>query len=456
MIPQSLTTLLAFIVAIGLLVVIHEFGHYWVARQCGIKVLRFAVGFGPTLWSRRYGPDETEWALCAIPLGGYVKMLDEREGVVPPSELPRAFNRQTLGKRSLVVAAGPAANLLLAVLLYWALFMYGNQEMRPVLAAPPADTIAALAGIESGDQVISFDGHPIEGWDGFRWRVLGAVVDGGRYPLEVQADDGSVAQLTVDLSNVNLDAMEGDPMRFLGLSVKPPKLSPVIGQVIPDRPADRAGIRVGDRVVSINGQAVSEWREVATRIAASANQTIVLEVERGSAIERILLTAEAREVNGKQIGQVGIAVKDDPALRAGLFVTIAYPAHEAFFRALMQVWETSVFTLRMMGRMVVGELSLKNISGPVTIAEYAGQSARLGLDYYLKFLALISISIGVLNLLPVPVLDGGHLMYYFAEFLYRKPLPEQVFETGQRIGLAILVLMMGIALFNDLNRQFFG
>jgi regulator of sigma E protease len=460
MLDAPLTYLFAFIVALGLLVVVHEFGHFIVARTCGVKVLRFAVGFGNVLWSRKYGPDQTEWALCAIPLGGYVKMLDEREGPVPPTELHRAFTQQSLGKRSLIVLAGPVANLLLAIVLYWGLFMHGVDELRPVLGTPKVASAAAAAGVRPGDLVLAINGQQVRSWEDLRWRILQDLADSRESQLQIQRKDGDPAVLSLATHTLGIDALDKDPIRLLGLTIDPPPVAPIIGHVLPDMPAARAGIRIGDRILAIDGTPVSLWAEVAGAARAAPGRMLSLDIERAG--QRLQISVVPDRVEDKEnpgepaIGRIGFSPKDDPALRAAMFETISYAPVAAVAKAVAQTWETSIFTLRMIGRMVTGELSLKNLSGPITIADVAGQSVQYGMPYYLKFIALISISIGVLNLLPIPVLDGGHLMYYLAEFIRGKPLPERVFAVGQRIGLTLLLLMMGVALFNDLSRQFFG
>lgn len=456
MLQAPLTYLAAFIVAIGLLVVVHEFGHFYVARRCGVKVLRFSVGFGRVLWSRRFGADATELTLCAIPLGGYVKMLDEREGPVAEVELERAFTRKTLGQRSLIVLAGPLANLLLAIALYWGLFMHGVEELRPLLATPPAASAAAHAGLQGGDTVLAVNQREIRSWEELRWEMLRLVGDTEQASLEVLSQDGVSRTLRLNLQGLTLDEPAQDPLQALGLSIAPPRLPPVIGRVIEGSPAAVAGFQADDLIVAINDGPVDLWSEVATRVRNAPEDRLRFTLERQHKLIELDLIPRLHEEKGRRLGRAGFAPRDEPALRAAMFTMVSHAPGRALLLAARQTWETSIFTLRMIGRMVLGELSLRNLSGPVTIAEYAGQSVQLGFPYYIKFLALISISIGVLNLLPIPVLDGGHLMYYLAEFLHGKPLPEAVFAIGQRIGLALLLLMMSVALFNDLNRQFFG
>ena len=460
MLDAPLTYLFAFIVALGLLVVVHEFGHFIVARACGVKVLRFAVGFGRVLWSRRYGPDQTEWALCAIPLGGYVKMLDEREGPVAAAELSRAFTQQSLGRRSLIVLAGPVANLLLAIVLYWGLFIHGVDELRPILGKAKAASIAEQAGVLPGDLVLSINGDEVRSWEDLRWRILQDLADSRESQLQIRRKDGSNEMLFLPTHKLDIDTLDKDPIRLLGLTIEPPALPPVIGRVMPNTPAERAGLREGDRILAIDGTSVALWSEVAHIARAAPGRRLLLQIERAGQELQVGVVPELvedKDGSGEPpIGRIGFSPKDDPALREAMFDTVSYAPGAAIVKAVAQTWETSIFTLRMIGRMLLGELSLKNLSGPITIADVAGQSVQYGMPYYIKFLALISISIGVLNLLPIPVLDGGHLMYYLAEFIRGKPLPEQVFAVGQRIGLTLLLLMMSVALFNDLNRQFFG
>jgi regulator of sigma E protease len=456
MTENLLSTLGAFAVALAVLIIVHEFGHYLVARWCGVKVLRFSVGFGRPLWTWRSGPDQTEWVLAAFPFGGYVKMLDEREGEVPAAEAHLSFNRQSLGRRSLIVAAGPAANFLLAIVLYWVLFMQGVTELRPVLGAPAASTAAAQAAVAEGEVIRVVSGKPVATWAEVRWEAMHLALD--RLPLELEVINprGEIAFRHIATASLEPADLEGDVLRPLGLTLFRPLLKPVIGSVVAEAPAARAGIRVGDEITAIDGQPLKDWSEVARRIRQVTVRALEIELLRDGKRMQVAVTPLVAEEQGRRFGRIGIGVREDPAAFEAMRITVAYGPLESATRALRLTWETSALTLRMMGRMLTGDLSWKNISGPVTIADYAGQSARLGADHFLRFLALISISLGVLNLLPVPVLDGGHLLYHFAELLKGGPLSERAMEIGQQIGLSLLFLLMAFALYNDINRLVSG
>lgn len=447
----------AFVLALGVLITVHELGHYAAARACNVKILRFSVGFGSPLWMRRCGRDGTEWALSAFPLGGYVKMLDEREGEVAAADLSRAFNRQSIGRRSLIVVAGPLANLILAIFIYWFLFMSGVDEPRPVLADPPAATLAAKAKVGAGETVRAVSGKPVATWTELRWEVLQRVLN--RAPIELEALDqrGNILIHRLDVTGLESDALEADVMLALGLRLQRPELPPVLGGIQEGSPAMRAGLKAGDKILAIDGKQLATWSEVAQTIRKSGARELHFDVERDKErFQRVIMPEMVEERGQPPVARIGIAVRDDPELRRQAFVTVRYGMLDGLHRAAVQTWETSTLTLRMIGRMLTGELSTKNISGPVTIADFAGQSARLGSDHYLRFLALISISLGVLNLLPIPILDGGHLMYYLVEIIKGGPLSERAMEIGQQIGMTLLVLLMAVAFYNDINRLVSG
>jgi regulator of sigma E protease len=451
-----LHTVVSFVIALGVLIVVHELGHYLVARWCGVKVLRFSVGFGRALASRRLGADRTEWVIAAVPLGGYVKMVDEREGTVAPEDLPRAFNRQNVWRRFAIVLAGPVANFLLAIALYWGLFLGGVQEAKPILAAPEAGTLAAQAGLARGDVVRSVNGESVTSWQDVRWRVLQLALDRKPARLEVQHASGALDWRTLELGEVKAEEVEGDLLTRLGLRLFRPEVPPAIGQVVPGGVAERAGLAVRDRVLAINGEPVATWEALVAKVRSSAGRALVLEVDRAGARTRIELTPEAVKQGAETIGRIGAGPYVEPGAMSAYLIEVRYGPGEALARAFAKTWEMSVFSLRMLAKMIVGEVSWRNLSGPVTIADYAGQSAQLGLAPYLAFLALISISLGVLNLLPIPLLDGGHLMYYAIEVLKGSPVSERVMELGQRAGLVVLLFLMVFAFYNDINRLISG
>jgi regulator of sigma E protease len=442
---------LAFIVTLGVLVVFHELGHYVVARLAGVKVLRFSVGFGRVLWARRYGPDRTEWALSAVPLGGYVKMVDEREGEVAPADRPRAFNRQSVWRRIAIVAAGPIANLLLAVLLFAATYMIGVPGQRAILAQPPAGSPAAAAGFDAGDLVVAIDGDPVRSWQDVRWRLLRAS-GSTEASVDTERDDGRRATRVLPLAALASADWEGN---FLGkLGLKTDLGPPQVREVIDGKPAARAGLRAGDSILSIDGEAVRSPGDAAAITNAHPGQALRFVVRRDGADVALDIVPESSDQGGTRVGIAGMRLAADPAAVQRVAVTVRYGVFEALAQGARKTWELSVFTLRMLGRILVGDASLKNISGPLTMADYAGQSAQAGLLTFLGYLALISISLGVLNLLPIPLLDGGHLMYYLAEIFKGSPVSDRVLEVGQRIGMTVLAMLMALALFNDLSRLF--
>ena len=449
--------LIPFIGALAILIVIHELGHFLVARWCGVKVLRFSLGFGKVLASVRAGRDGTEWTISAFPLGGYVKMLDEREGEVAEHELPRAFNRQPVGKRFAIVAAGPLANLLLAVVLYWGLFSTGSEELRPRIAAPAAASPAMSVGLIAGDSIELVDGDAVRSWQELRWLLLKHAIDGETIMLGVRSEGSqTLAERPISLSGLSIDEAGEDLVKQIGMAPYRPPIPAEIGRVADESPAALAGMRSGDRVLAIDDRPVSDWVDLVRMVRDSEGRSLAFLLDRAG--ERILVDVVPRteEVDGQQVARIGVAVRDRPELREAMFVTVRYGALEGLWKAVRQTWETSVLSVSVIGKMIFGDVSWKNISGPVTIADYAGQSAQLGLSHYLKFLALISISLGVLNLLPIPILDGGHLLYYMIEIIKGGPIPERIMEIGQQVGMAVLLMLMGFAFYNDINRLISG
>jgi len=449
-------TLLAFIVALGVLIVFHEFGHYLIARFFGVKVLRFSIGFGRPLWRVRSGQDRTEWVIAALPLGGYVKMLDEHEGPVAPDEAHRAFNRQSVWRRIAIVAAGPTANFLLAIVFYWGLFVGGVQEAKPVVGTPDPGTAAEASGFVRGETILKINDEPMASWQQVRWRLLQLAVEKQPARLEVIDPKQRLTWRTLDLSNFDLEGFDSDPLARLGLRLDRPDVAPIIGKVVPGSVAEAAGLRPEDRVVSIDGGEIRVWEEVVRAVRRRPGEIVRLGIVRGGSQIEVQLRPETVQQNGERFGRIGTAPQMDPESMKGLVTTVRYAPAAALEMALARTWEMSAFSLKMLGKMIIGQVSWKNLSGPVTIADYAGQSAQLGIGAYVAFLALISISLGVLNLLPIPLLDGGHLLYYAVEIFKGSPVSERAMELGQRLGLTLLLFLMAFAIFNDFNRLFAG
>ena len=455
-------TIFAFIITIGLLVTIHEYGHFQVARWCNVKVLRFSIGFGKPLWQKTFGKDNTEFVLAAIPLGGFVKMLDEREqqaeeNPVPQSEadLKRAFNRQNVWKRIAIVLAGPVANLLLAIILYWGLFMLGVTGMRPIIGVVEDNGLAAQASLKSGEVIQKIAGKPVSTWQEARWLILEESLENKAVEIEAINNNNELLQHTLSFEGINNDA-EIDILKKIGLDVFKPNIPAVIGEILPNSAAEKAGFMPDDKILQIDNVVTEDWERVVNIIKLSPNKKLQFEIKRGQETVRIAATPEAIKENNQTIGRMGAGVKLDKHELDNLLITLNYSPLISLQKALAKTWDTSMFSLKMLGKMLTGQVSLKGISGPVTIATFAGESANLGLKTFLGFLALVSISIGVLNLLPIPVLDGGHLMYYMVEILKGSPVSEQAMLAGQKIGFVLLGLLMTIALFNDFNRLIAG
>lgn len=448
-------TVLAFIVALGLLIAIHEYGHYRMAVACGVKVLRFSIGFGHTLWRWQPRGSSTEFVLGAFPLGGYVRMLDEREGPVDPAERHLAFNTQPLRARALIVAAGPLANLLLAVLLYAAVNWSGVQMAAPVLGRPAPASVAEQAGLAGGERVLraGFEGEEpqaVVAFEDLRWLLTRGALEGRDVRLLLQDERGRAgAERLLPLSR--LDAREADARLFEKIGIVAPYSRPELGEITPGSPAERAGLRSGDLVLSVDAQSMLDGRQLRERIRAAVRDgqplPMLWRLQREGQVLTLEVRPEVVQQGGATIGRIGAYVGVPPEL-----VTVQYGPLDGVWQGVVKTWEVSVLTLRTLGRMLVGEASLKNLSGPLTIADYAGRSASLGLTSYLIFLALISVSLGVLNLLPLPVLDGGHLMYYLWEGVTGRPVSDVWLERLQRAGVFVLALMMSIALFNDVTR----
>lgn len=455
-------TLFAFILTLAILVVVHEFGHFQVARWCGVKVLKFSFGFGKPIYAKKMGKDQTEFLISALPLGGYVKMLDERElsaedlKAYTKADLARAFNRQSVWKRILIVLAGPAANLLLAIMLYWFLIMQGVTGIRPQLGEIKPETAAAQANFKSGDVIASIDHQPVITWQDVQWVMLDKAIKRSPVLIKATGSDGSTKEHHLKLSNLTEKDFEGDFLTKLGLSPKQPKIQPVIGQVVDGSPAQKAGLQVGDRIFAVETSEISDWQDLVEKIQENPEKIVRLTLSRTGETLKVELTPKAIDQGGVLKGQAGIAPQLGEQAFSDFLITQYYPLGEAFLKAVNKTWETALFSVKMLGNMLTGHVSVKTIGGPLAIANYAGQSAHLGLRAFIGFLAIISISLGVLNLLPIPVLDGGHLLYYIVEILKGSPVSEKTMEIGQRIGMLMLMLLMTCALYNDINRLIAG
>lgn len=449
-----LTSIFAFIGAIAILVAFHEFGHYWVAKKLGVKVLRFSVGFGKPIWSKTMGADQTEYVLAAIPLGGYVKMLDEREGDIPESEAHRAFNRQSVWTRIAVVAAGPMANFLLAIVVYAVMYMVGVEGIKPKIGSVVADTPAAASGLTPGSTIQAVNGVLTPSWEDATLRMIKEALANGTVGLSLQNDDGSVDKRYLDLANSRGLLGEGDVLKNIGIEPWRPTVAAVFGKLVPSGAAAKAGLLAGDQVTEVNGVPIKVWSDMVDIIRASAGQPLDMVVEREAGLLRYTVVPERVDSGDETIGRIGALPKIDEAEYDAMRVSVRYNPIDAFVRGVKRTWNMSSLTLRVLWKMVVGEASLKNISGPLTIAEYAGVSATLGIAQFLSFLGIVSVSLGVLNLLPIPVLDGGHLMYYFIELIKGGPVSPAAEAVGQRVGLVLLGSLMFVAFFNDFSRMF--
>ncbi|MNF78075.1 Regulator of sigma-E protease RseP [compost metagenome] len=448
---SALYMIIGTLVALGVLVTFHEFGHFWVARRCGVKVLRFSVGFGMPLlrWHDRQG---TEFVVAAIPLGGYVKMLDEREGEVPAHLVEQSFNRKSVRQRIAIVAAGPIANFLLALVFFWVLAMLGTQQVRPVIGDVESGSLAAVAGLAAGQEIVSVDGEATGGWSQVNLQLVRRLGESG--PLEITVrDEGSSADVSrvLALDNWLKGADEPDPIRSLGIRPWRPALPPVLAELDPKGPAVAAGLKTGDRLLSLDGVALNDWQQVVDTVRAHPGSKVVFKVERDGTPIDVALTLASRGEGKAASGYLGAGVKavEWPAT---MLREVSYGPVAAIGEGFERTWTMSVLTLDSLKKMLFGELSVKNLSGPITIAKVAGASAQSGVGDFLNFLAYLSISLGVLNLLPIPVLDGGHLLFYLIEWARGRPLSDRVQGWGVQIGISLVVGVMLLALINDLGR----
>ncbi|MDF1581830.1 MAG: RIP metalloprotease RseP [Methyloprofundus sp.] len=451
---ETLHSLFYFIVAIGLLVAVHEFGHFWVARKTGVKVLRFSIGFGKVIWKYQKDSSTTEYVLSAIPLGGYVKMVDEREGDVAPDDLPHAFSRKPLWARSAIVAAGPIFNLVLAILLYWLVFMLGETGMRPIVGAVEPTTLAAQAGFAEGEEIVAVNGIETKTWRETMETILTSAMDAETgLPIQVKNRDGILLTHTLVIPL----AISQEPellFKELGLKAWQPTIPSVVGKVIANSVAEQAGLQTGDLILSADGQEFKDWLEWVAYVQVHPGQAMAVLVERDGLVVALSLTPESAIENEKIIGKIGVGVQVPEGLLDSLMVEYSLSPVDALVAAVERTWYYSGATLKMMGYMFVGKASVDNLSGPISIAQYAGKSAEMGVVSFLKFLAIVSVSLGVLNLLPIPVLDGGHLLMFAVEAVKGSPVAENVQLVFQQIGMAALLGLMILAVFLDIGRLF--
>lgn len=449
-----LTNIAAFLVAIAVLVAFHEYGHYWVAKKLGVKVLRFSIGFGKPLWKKVSGPDQTEYTIAAIPLGGFVKMLDEREGDVPSQDLDRAFNRKSVGSRMAIVAAGPIANFILAIVLYALMFMVGISGVKPQIGSIEKGSLAAEAGLASNQLIRSVNGFEVESWSEASLALVNESLDTGQVNIEVSQADGSLSNHWLDLSDTKALLDDGNLLTKIGIRPWRPKAEAVFGRLVDDGPAANAGIKEGDRILALDGVSIKDWQGLVGYVQANPEKPIQFSLERNGHRLDILATTSRVEQDGKSIGRIGAMPYIDREEFESMRVMVSYGPVDAVVQGVKKTYDITLMTIRMMGKLVTGDVSASNISGPLSIAEYAGSTALMGVSAFLGFLALLSVSLGVLNLLPVPVLDGGHLLFYFIEWIKGSPLSEQAQMAGQQVGMVMLFGLMAFAFYNDITRLF--
>ena len=445
-------TIFSFIVAISILVAIHEYGHYIVAKKLGVKILRFSIGFGKPLWTKRFGKDQTEFVVAALPLGGYVKMLDARETEVNPEEEHREFTRQSVWTRIAIVAAGPIFNFIFAIFAYWLMFVVGISGVKPMIGNIDNDGLAKQAGLISGYEIVSINNNKTPIWDVAVKNIIPSIIDRSQAVLELKDKTGNLVTRTLDFSATKGEIKVEKLFDQLGFKPWRPNVKPIIGAVIENSPAENAGFQVDDIIVSVNEIVISDWIEVVDLVSHKPAEVLQVAVLRNKKKVILQVIPEKIKRDGQVVGRLGIGHKVGAPYPKDMRVTHGYNVLEAIPRALSRTWDFSVLTLKMLGKIFTGEVSIKNLSGPVSIAQYAGYSASAGIARFLDFLAVVSISLGILNFLPIPILDGGHLTYYLVEVIRRKPVSEETQEFASRIGLVLLFSLMSVALYNDIIR----
>ena len=445
-----LWNLAAFIVALGVLITVHEFGHFWVARRCGVRVERFSIGFGKALW-RRTDKLGTEYVIALIPLGGYVKMLDERAEPVAPELRHYAFNNKTVGQRAAIISAGPIANFLFAIFAYWLVFIIGVPGVRPVVGEITPNSIAAQAQIQPGTELKAVDGIETPDWDAVRLQLVAKIGDEHTTLSVAQFGSNQRQDKTLDLRQWAFEPDKEDPVSSLGIRPRGPQIEPVLSEVQVNSAASKAGLQAGDRIVKVNGQPLTQWMTLVTLVRDNPDKPLALDIERQGSSLSLTLTPDSKQVNGKAEGFAGVVPKVIP-LPDEYKTVRQYGPFSAVLEASDKTWQLMKLTVSMLGKLITGDVKLNNLSGPISIAQGAGMSAEFGVIYYLMFLALISVNLGIINLFPLPVLDGGHLLFLAIEKLKGGPVSERVQDFSYRIGSILLVLLMGLALFNDFSR----
>jgi len=447
-----------YVIAVGFLVIVHEFGHFWVARRLGFKVLRFSIGFGKPLWRRNVGSDGTELAIAPIPMGGYVKMLDEREGPVPEDLLPRSFTRRPPWQRILVLLAGPGANILFAILVLWGMrWANGINDVKPIIGEVTPASVAAQGGLERGDEILSLEGQPVVDSRDMTFSLLDDLLGSGRVRLGVRGADGRLREVVLSVPDPAARRHLTEPaMLFSGLGFRfmDPPVPPVLSDVTTGGPAAHAGLHAGDRITAVNGQPVTDFTQIAKLISGLPDSSVTLDYQRAGATYHATVAVGGAEVNGKRVGRIGVAGPSVVRYPDSMMVHRDLSVPAALGSAVSDAWNLTATQGKLLWRMVLGEVSVKNLSGPLSIAQYAGESADAGAASFLGFLVLISLAIALFNLLPIPLLDGGQIVFQAAEWIKGKPLSERTQVFGQQVGIALLALMLGLALFNDVSRQF--
>jgi len=443
---------LAFLVAISVLIAVHEFGHFWVAKKLGVKVLRYSIGFGRPILRAVRGKDRTEYVISALPLGGYVQMLDEKDGPVKDEEKHRAFNRQPIWKRFAIVAAGPAFNFLFAIVAFWLMFVIGTNALKPVIGDVADNSIAAKAGLQPEHEIVAINSTPTPVWEVAMNQLLPAVVDRESIRVTLRSPAGTESQHQLALDQIQGELDPDNLFELVGFKPWRPRVEPLVGQVLESSPAEQAGLQEGDRILAIDRQQIVQFTDMSEYVRQRPGEELVFKISRGDAVRSVTITPRRIEHEGREIGQIGIGPLNPGTIPEGMVVYYDHSVLGAIPNAVTQTGSMTVLTLKMLGKLFTGEVSIKNLSGPINIAKHAGLSASAGLNRFLNFLAIVSISLGILNLLPIPILDGGHLMFYVVEMVKGSPVSEETEMTGRMIGILLLMMLMGLAFYNDIMR----